>query len=164
MCLPIGVFATNPTRVGGNRKGRMFKLFKTSQEPEHARWARTWSAAGVLLTKDAAQGDHYVENSLIGGFLTQLVDDGHALDTQDGILLGWDSLYEAMQQRAYAALAGLLALPDLTNARPTLCSSNSFTDEGFSIAIAGWVDDTGAAFNWIQLGPLLTRDERLELM
>lgn len=142
----------------------MLKLFRKSRDAGDGRWARSWSAAGVLLTRGSAQPDQKIENPLIDGFLTQLIDDGHALQALDGFLIDWDALYEALQQPAYGALAEVLGLPQMTDARPTLRSSNSLTDRNFSIAIAGWFDEAGTAFNWTQVGPLLTRDNHVELM
>ena len=69
-----------------------------------------------------------------------------------------------MSQPVYASLPDVLSVPRVTEAKPSLRSSNSLTDEDFSIAIAGWHSEDGATFDWTHMGPLMTRDDHAELM
>lgn len=141
----------------------MFKLFRKSSDARGSTWLRSWSPAGVLLSRDVGHGGARIENPLVDGYLTQLADDGHAVETPDGYILGWDALYSALEQPTYAALPELLSLPPTTNSRPVLQSSDSLTDPGFSIALSGWHDE-GASRNWELSGPLMNCDDRVELM
>ena len=143
---------------------QMFKLFKKSGDSSGSIWARSWSPNGILLSREASHGGAHIESTLVDGFLTQLADDGHVMETTDGYILGWNELYSAMEQTAYSALPKLLSLPQLTNCRPKLRSSHSLTDKDFSIFISGWHDDEGASRDWELIGPLMTSDDRVELM
>jgi hypothetical protein len=142
----------------------MFQLFMSGDGATDTDWVRRWSASGVILSRSAGQGGLHLRDPTVGGFLTQLCDDGLAVETPDGYLLDWDALYAAMRQPAYAALAEVLSIPRATDARPSLRSHNSLTDEDFSIAISGWYSEDGSAFDWELMGPLMTRDGRSELM
>ncbi|QUN31577.1 restriction endonuclease [Cupriavidus sp. KK10] len=137
----------------------VFKLFKRVKVAESTSWRRQFSPAGVVLTKGTATSDGAaIESPLLGGYLTQLFDDGLAVETEDGFLLGWDAMYAALERSAFDALPDVLQLPAFTDARPVLRSSNSLTDRDFSIAMAGWYDADGAAFDGVLNGPLLSRD------
>jgi hypothetical protein len=142
----------------------MFKLFRKSGVATAARWARHWSQSGVVLSRGVGEGGVQLNDPMVGGYLTQLFDDGLAVETEDGFLVGWDALYSAMAHPAYAALCNVLSLPSQTQAKPSLRSSNSLTDANFSIALSGWQSEGGAAFAWELLGPLMTRDGHTELM
>ncbi len=93
------------------RGEELFKLFKKAEAPPSKSWRRQWSPAGVVLTRGAAQtpGD-VIDNPLLVGYLTQLEDDGLAVETDDGYLLGWDSLYMALGRSAYSGLRDLLTV------------------------------------------------------
>src|SRR5260370_33509891 len=132
----------------------MYQLFKKSGGGTNAEWVRRWSLAGVLLSRGAGQGGAPLHDPMVGGYLTQLSDDGLAVETHDGYLLSWDALYAAMLQSAYAALPRVLSLPHVTEAKPSLRSRNSLTDEDFAVAISGWHGEDGAAFDWELMGPL----------
>lgn len=140
----------------------MFKLFKRASHT--GAWTRAWLPTGVLLTRATAAGGTVLDNPLIDGLLTQLADDALATEMEEGYLVDWDSLYTAMCQPAYAQLPEMLAIPQLTEARPTLRSSNSLTDKAFSISVEGWMHSDGRAFDWELNGPLMARDGHAELM
>lgn len=142
----------------------MFQLFKKSGGGTSPDWRRRWSPAGVVLSRGAGQGGVPLLDPMVGGFLTQLSDDGLAVETPDGYVLGWDALFSAMSQPAYASLPEVLSVPRATEAKPSLRSSNSLTDDDFSVVISGWHSEDGAAFDWELIGPLMTRDDRAELM
>ena len=54
---------------------------------------------------------------LLPGFLAQLQDDGF-VETNDGLLVPWDSLFEALQNPGYSDLPDALSLPPVTSIRP----------------------------------------------
>lgn len=145
----------------------MFKLFKQAkpQVTSKTGWRREWSAAGLLVAPGSWKGgDVNIDSPLLAGFMTQLVDDGLALASDDGFLVGWDSLYAALGQSSYAALPELLQLPPFTNARPSLRSSQSLTDRDFSIAFAGWHIDDGTDVGGELTCPVLDEGSRQSLM
>lgn len=143
----------------------MLKLFKRSKVSSNtSKWSRLWSSSGVVLSRIASQGSVQIENPLVEGYLTQLVDDGLVLETEDGFLLGWDAMYTAIGRPEYTTLSELLTLPPHTAARQLLRSNNSLTDRDFSMALAGWQSHEGRAYQWEMTGPIMSRDERIEMM
>ncbi|MGZ8340264.1 MAG: SNF2-related protein [Telluria sp.] len=145
----------------------MFKMFKQvrTESVNPTAWRRQWSPAGVLVAPDSSTvGGAHIDSPLLAGFMTQLADDGLAVETEEGFLLGWDSLYSAMSQPSYAALQELLQLPAFTQARPALRSSQSLTDRDFSIAIAGWYFEDGAEVGGELTSPLLDDGAQQSLM
>src|SRR5436189_2981868 len=112
----------------------MFSLFKRSSHTTQRPWRRTWSPIGLALDrKDTGDGNR-VEVSLTDGYVTQMFDDGHLLETGDGYFLSWDALYETLRSPAYVQLPELLAIPPETQAQIALRSRNSLTDPDFSIS------------------------------
>lgn len=142
----------------------MFQLFKKNAAPP-SEWVRRWSPDGLVIARGAGHGGGvHLRDPMVGGFLTQLADDGLAVEVEDGFLLGWDALYAAITDAAYASLPEVLSTPPFTKARPILQSSNSLTDGNFSIVLAGWRDHDGAPQDWELTGPLMACEDRSELM
>jgi len=142
----------------------MFTIFKKAGASRGAvQWMGRWSQAGVVLSREGDQGTR-VTNPLLDGYLTQLTDDGLATEDADGYTIGWDALYAALALAEYAALPEVLSLPRLTETRPVLQSRNSLTDADFSVAIAGWQGAEGRALDYEINGPVMSRDEQVELM
>lgn len=126
-------------------------------------WMRRWSPAGVVVSRGASH-EANVTGPLMDGYLTQLADDGLAVETADGYVIEWDGLFAALALPAYAALPEVLSLPRVTEARPDLHSINALTDADFSVTIAGWQGPDGRAFDCELTGPVMARDEQVELM
>lgn len=141
----------------------MFQLFKKNAAPP-SDWVRRWSPTGLVIARGAGHGGVHLRDPMLGGFLTQLADDGFTVEVEDGFLLGWDAFYAAITDSAYAALPEVLSTPPFTKARPVLQSSNSLTDGNFSIALAGWRDSDEAPQDWELAGPLMRREDCTELM
>jgi len=143
----------------------MFKLFKRGDSSAgDSTWTRSWSAAGVEISSETGKGGARVDGPLVGGFLTQLFDDGLAVETPGGYLVGWDALYSALSQPAYAALPELLALPRVTERRPSLRSHGSLTDPDFAVAISAWQGADGLPVELELVGPVLSAEDFTELM
>lgn len=140
----------------------VFKLFKRTKGEPVFDWCRNWTASGITFSRSAS-GTHLTD-PLLPAYLAQLQDDGYAVETDGDFLVDWDSLYEAMQSPGYTELPHALSLPPLTSTRPILRSSNSLTDNDFSIAIAGWQDAAGITQDFQAIGAVLTRDDVVELM
>jgi superfamily II DNA or RNA helicase/Holliday junction resolvase len=116
-----------------------------------------------LLISHGGSGTH-LSDPLIPAYLAQLQDDGYATAAGNDLTIGWDALYEALQSRGYSDLPHAFALPRWTAMRPVLLSSNSLTDEDFSIAIAGWQRDGGSVLDCETVGPVLNHEDSVELM
>jgi hypothetical protein len=140
----------------------VFKLFKKTSIPPNAGLRRSWTTHGVLVGPTDT-GTHLTA-PLLPAFIAQLQDDGYAIEVSDGVLITWDSLFEALQSPGYVDLPQILSLPPVTRARPILKSANALTDENFSIAFAGWQQDDGTVHDFDTVGALLRQDNTVELM
>lgn len=141
----------------------MFKIFKKAVTVDAAQWMRRWSQSGVVLAQGNGEGVK-LASPLLNGYLTQLEDDGLACKVYQEYIIEWDCLYQALALPAYVALPEILSLPALTLANVELRSSNSLTDENFSISIAAWRDIQGRPLDYSLTGPLMLREEQVELM
>lgn len=143
----------------------MFKLFKRADAETTGSWRRHWSSAGIHVSSTTSKtGGVSIDSPVVGGFLTQLVDDGLAVEVDDGYLLSWDGLYAAVADPAYEALAAHLQVPQFTEARVSLRSSQSLADPAFSISIAGWQQPDGSSPEVSLTGAVLDDGERQTLM
>lgn len=142
----------------------MFKLFKKAEAPKADTWSRSWSPSGVQLSRTPVEGAPWVATPLADGFLTQLLDDGFAHETEAGLHVDWDCLYAVMRQPAYAGLAELLHIPAATSARPALSSRKSLSDMDFSVAIGNWRSEDGVTFDGELLGPVMAQGGSEQLM
>lgn len=140
----------------------MFKFFQKQGGTHASQWRRNWNADGLLISQGGS-GTHLAD-PLLPAYLAQLQDDGYASTAGDDLAIGWDALYEALQSPGYSDLPQAFALPTWTATRPVLRSSNSLTDDDFSIAIAGWQRDGGSIVDCEAVGPVLTHDNGVELM
>ncbi len=140
----------------------MFKFLKKNHNPATSGWRRSWVDQGILLTS-SGPGLLLIE-PLLPAYLSQLLDDGHAVELTDGMLIGWDSLYEVLDNPSYANLSTVLGLPALTSARVVLRSTNSLTDSNFSIAVAGWQENGSAVELRKTLGAVMIWDDSEVLM
>ncbi len=142
----------------------MFKIFKKSDAHQEVPWRRKWVSAGIRVTSSSSEaGGIVIDDPLLRGYLTQLVDDGLAIESDDGYVLGWDSVYVALTNPSYASLQEVLQLPPQADARPSLESSGSLTDREFSIAIGNWSSNSSGEVN-VEIGPILDHGGRQFLM
>lgn len=142
----------------------MLKLFKKAPREAARGWSRHVNADGVVLSQSVVNGTPLLFDPTLDGLLAQLTDDGLAAETEDGFLLGWDSVYAELKRNS--GLESQLALPPETTARVGLRSAGALSDADFQISIGSW--DVGGGdhvANWELHGALLTRDgvaERLQ--
>ena len=143
----------------------MFRIFKKKAvKSRTVEWHRSWSSSGLVLARSASVGALPIDNPHIDGYLTQLEDDGHSVEIDEGFLVGWDAIYEFTNSPAHVDLVTLFAIPKLTHATMILRSSNSLADSNFSIFVYGWQDALGYQFDPTLLGPVIKRDNCEELM
>lgn len=143
----------------------MFKLFKKAPAPKNRGWQRHWSEAGIHVIPCSSLGKGIeLGDPMLVGYLSQMADEGFAVETSEGYLIGWDELYAALASPSYTALADALALPSFGTARAILRSSNSLTDGTFSIAIAGWRLEDGRRIDTRPVGPLLEVEGQQSLL
>ncbi|WP_242704817.1 hypothetical protein [Burkholderia gladioli] len=133
----------------------MFKLFKQAKARDVITWKRHWSDKGIVLTRRTQSPGATVDGDLVGGYLTQLTDDGLVSPVEDEFLLDWQSLYDILEQPDYGQLRDVLRIPPFTEFRQHLRSNHSLTDHEFSIAIDGWRIDGGREFRGTITGPVM---------
>jgi SNF2 family DNA or RNA helicase len=138
------------------------KFFNLSQEDQTPVWRMTMAEAGIRLDKSGVGVK--VASPLLQGYVAQLIDDGFAIETANGIESTWDRLYAALESPGYAELAGLLSLPAFTDLAPCLCSSGSLTDEHFTVSIESWIPPSGRARSAELNGALITQGQNQTLM
>lgn len=142
----------------------MFQLFKRAGGPSENAWVRALTPSGMVLSRTAQPDGVRLQSTQVDGFLTQLADDGLAVETDTGFVLGWDAFYTALSQQAYSGLSEVLSLPPLTESAPALRSTGSLTDDDFSIAIGSWRLANGAEQAFDLVGPVLRADGESQLM
>jgi superfamily II DNA or RNA helicase len=139
----------------------MFKFSRKAGSPNTSQWRRNWGPEGLVIAQGGPGAQ--LSDPLLPAYFAQLQDDGYAAAVGDGLVIEWDVLYEALESPGYAELPQAFMLPPWTTNRPVLCSSNSLTDDDFSIAIA-WQSDGGAILDCDAVGPVLSHENGLELM
>ena len=142
----------------------MFKLFKQAKAQDVATWKRQWSDKGIVLTRRIEGPGAMVDGDLVGGYLTQLTDDGLANPVEDGFLLDWQSVYEILERQDYGQLRDVLRIPPFTDFRPYLRSGHSLVDLEFGIAVDGWRVDGGREFQGTLTGPVMSEGTAEMLM
>ncbi len=116
----------------------IYSLFRRGQEDRTPQWHVRESADGIVVSTKANDGRPLDRASLLGGWLSQLEDEGFAIPTQEGFSLTWGALYELSRNEQHCAAIEMLSLPKAVEAVPILCSRGSLEDESFSIALDGW--------------------------
>lgn len=139
-----------------------FRIFKKSPTAERTQWARQVSPEGISVRR-SADGTQ-LPDTMVSAFLAQLLDDGFASELEEGVHIDWTSLYGALRSPGYSELPKVLALPSFTSFSPALRSTNSLTDDDFSIAFSGWYSPDEGRGDFDVKGALLVQDERIELM
>lgn len=142
----------------------MFKLFKQAKAQDVATWKRQWSDKGIVLARRIEGPGAMVDGNLVGGYLTQLTDDGLANPVEDGFLLDWQSVYEILERQDYGQLRDVLRIPPFTDFRPYLRSGHSLVDREFGIAVDGWRVDGGREFQGTLTGPVMSEGTAETLM
>lgn len=99
------------------------------------------------------------EKSGASSLLAQLEEEGYCIWSEDRLLLPWDSIFELSGTPEYFDLHRVLELPPVEKWRPVLESSGSFSDEGFSLFISGWISPkTGRRADGARSSGALIRD------
>ena len=142
----------------------MLRLFKRSGSDHQGGWGRRWSDLGIDLTQGIDKEVVRLEDPHLHGLLTQLSDDGLAVETPDGFSIDWDSLYLALERPDYAGLPQTLSLPTITDYLPVLSSRNGLTDTDFSIVLSGWYRSGEGVSDWNLTGPVMSNPTGTKLM
>lgn len=79
-------------------------------------------------------------DSVLGAYLLQLVDDGYAELTTEGISVPWEQVYELLASAEHAGAVQWLDLPPTSSLRPLISCTQTLSDEQFQLHITGWAD------------------------
>jgi hypothetical protein len=130
------------------------------------------SPAGLTCGPQPAKTDWlltpliFSNQSDLVSFLGQLVEEGFADETDKGVFISWDAVFQLFVSTAYQGSLPLLALPPVEAWRPILSSNGSLTDTNFSISLSGWITPEGRPFagNVSLEGPVLRAGARRALL
>lgn len=131
---------------------RLQSLFRDRTPPQDGtrfQWLAT--SEGLLFTSQTSADDDphalgaVLPSPEVATLLDQLVTEDLATQQDRSYAMTWEQVYELSRSRAYASSLPLLLLPPYLSLVPQLQSHGSLTDPDFAIAIAGWVDATGAS-------------------
>ncbi|KXU87123.1 hypothetical protein CR51_35910 [Caballeronia megalochromosomata] len=118
-----------------------------SNEQKPADVWRCLDSQGVLLgTLEAVgglPGATPLSSPMMPAMITQLHDEGYAVGEEASAHLSWESLYNLLDDPAYASSLELLELPAVCDYVPELKSHNSLTDRDFYIGVTRWRDGGG---------------------
>jgi superfamily II DNA or RNA helicase len=142
----------------------VLSLFKKGQQTPSSWWHRAFSEQGIRLSLAASPGSASLDGQVLGGLMTQLFDDGFALQDDDGYLIEWDGYYSASGLAAYSNLGAVLSLPPTTALKLSLSSHDSLTDETFGIVIDTWLKLSGESVDPEYDGAVLAYGTVAELM
>lgn len=127
------------TRVVGKKSGdAALKATWTSEgvRVEFTMSLSQLSAEGLL---DAIQ-DAGPDDTVLGAYLAQLVNEGRCTLEPGGALIGWQDVYDLQGSAEHVGALQLLVLPQLGPLRPILNSVGSLSDSTFELEVAGWTD------------------------
>jgi len=142
----------------------MFKLFKKKLPVAGEALIRLWDKRGISVAMGLSSTGELLISPEAPGYLSQLVDDGLASESEQGIDIAWADLYTALERPEYAHLPDVLLLPRFTTASMALKSHRALTDSDFAIAVSGWRASDGTNFGGEAIGPILNWPSELEMM
>lgn len=140
----------------------------TPKTPEAALW-RAFGPKGMELGTFEAVGSRPGAIALrapaLPALINQLHDEGYATRAEDSAHLSWDSLYNLLEEPAFAGSLEQLELPSSCEFVPELQSHRALSDADFSIRIASWRNESGKAQQGAQQsGGLITVDGKTHLL
>lgn len=141
-----------------------YTVFRRAPEPHAGSWSAEIADGGVSLMPSASNGARAIEPQVIGGYMTQLLDDSLAIEVGNGLFVSWDNVFEIRERVGYAYLLGLLGLPGETVARMSIRSQGSLTDSTFAILVSEWRGVDGKLFVAPIVGAVIERDGERELL
>lgn len=135
----------------------MRKWFSPKEANSYVSWFRSIAADGVHLS--SVKGDVSLDDPLVSGCVSQMVDEGLANQRGDKFVISWDDYFAALTQEGYAGLASMLEMPPEVEGIPIVQSQNSLSDLDFGIAFAGWRGIDGRLRNPETTGALIRGDQ-----
>ena len=142
----------------------IFKIFRREEKTSPAQWHVKESAEGVFVTTSSDGARPLVQAPMLGGWLSQLEDEGFASLVNGGFAIAWDALYELKRHQDHAPMLGKLLLPEATQATPALRSRGSLEDETFAIALDDWCIKAQPLVDVALSGAILEHQEQRALL
>ncbi|CAJ7234983.1 ATP-dependent helicase protein [Burkholderia pseudomallei] len=98
---------------------------------------------GTFESVGAIPGATPLASPMMPAMITQLHDEGYAVAEEASARVSWESLYNLLDDPAYAKSLELLELPPACDYIPELKSHGSLTSPDFSIGVTRWRDGSG---------------------
>jgi len=133
----------------------IFKIFKKNRVESVARprFHCTYDSTGLNvhlethLTSptperllDALDGSSRTE-TVLGGYLLQLIIEEQARLNLDSVTIEWGNLYKIFEDDQFAGLVDSLGLPSQCAWRPILDCQGALSDQSFKVFIKGWINE-----------------------
>jgi hypothetical protein len=133
----------------------IFKIFRKTKADDQSkdRLSTTFESDGlhIHLDKelhspdpqsllDALDGCSRSE-TILGGYLLQLVIEGQANLTQNAIRIEWGDLHKILEEDQFKGLVDSLEIPPQCDWQPILDCHGALSDPHFQVFIKGWVED-----------------------
>jgi hypothetical protein len=136
----------------------MRKWFSPKEADRSRGWFRTIAADGVHISN--VSGDMSLDDMLVPGCVSQMVDEGLAIQKDEGFVISWDNYFAALTQEGYAGLASMLGMPPEVEGIPVVQSQYSLSDYDFGIAFTGWRGIDGRLRNPETTGALIRGNQQ----
>lgn len=89
-------------------------------------------------------------------YLAQLLEEGHALLTQNGVRIPWADIYCLVQDLSHEASIDLLQLPSIHSIAPLLNARGTLSDKSFDLVVEGWLREGLELRDVSKNGPVLS--------
>lgn len=117
------------------------KWFVRDSDSAQIGWRADVKDDGLYYSRAAASVT--ISNPILESLLVQWADAGHAIEQDGGWVVPWRSVYELLPGTESREQLESVGVPSGTVLAPQLISRGSLTDREFTIAIAGWIDESG---------------------
>ena len=111
---------------------------------------QSYESDGLFFCPEPVVQENWLESPVSFGvdmasvmFLSQILEEGFAVTTENGVLVPWELVYQLLNSTTYYNCEHFLKLPEMLDLRPSLTSHGSLSDHDFSIILAGWTNESG---------------------
>jgi hypothetical protein len=117
----------------------MLRVFKKNRKQSEIAWYLRETAEGIDIGGHPEPDSRPLKSALLGSWLDQLEEEGHALPGVDGrLFIPWDTLYTLLEHHEHAEAVPMLELPSVGTVHVAISSKASLEDASFSLAIGDW--------------------------
>ena len=133
---------------------------KSSYSPNTPEWQTSLQEEGLYVTKLSQSS-----SSELGGFFSQLEDDGYSSSEKNTHFISWSNVYELRGHTGYSQIFDHLEIPIQGNLRLKLESRGSLEDADFEIFASNWyIEGTPVKREQRLIGAVLNHEEGTSLL